>query len=182
MPGRRIVLVDGADVAAPGDLSDLLSSRLRETGRAADTVDVHGWVRPASLRLEFGRTDELSYRTAWFDYEGLTREVIRSVRDRARWLPAMWDEVSDRSARMNYRDADTDHVLVIFGPMLLGRDLDSDMTVALTMTESTLRRRMSPGEHWTVPALVQHRASHDEQADLEVRMDHPDRPALLVER
>jgi hypothetical protein len=107
--------------------------------------------------------------------------VITAVRTRDQWLPALWDERSDRSARARPRTAAQNQVVVVAGPMLLGRGLDLDVTVALTLTERTASRLTPEDERWTVPALTAH-AEHGERADVEVRMDHPDRPALLVER
>ncbi|WP_328812966.1 hypothetical protein [Rhodococcus sp. NBC_00297] len=179
--GRCVVAVDGADAADPVAFAQRVVARLRADGRAADLVSLHDWVRPASLRLEYGHEDELSYRTLWFDYDALTREVITAVHKRDQWLPALWDERSDRSARARPRTAAQNQVVVVAGPMLLGRDLDLDVTVALTLTERTASRLTPEDERWTVPALTAH-AEHGERADVEVRMDHPDRPALLVER
>ncbi|MBM7414742.1 MULTISPECIES: hypothetical protein [Nocardiaceae] len=179
--GRCVVAVDGADAADPVAFAQQVVTRLRADGRAADLVSLHDWVRPASLRLEYGHEDELSYRTLWFDYEALTREVITAVHTRDRWLPALWDERSDRSARARPRTAAQNQVVVVAGPMLLGRGLDLDVTVALTLTERTASRLTPEQLRWTVPALTAH-AEHGERADVEVRMDHPDRPALLVER
>lgn len=178
--GRRVVIVDGADAARPIDLAARITDRLRTEGRAADVVDLHGWVRPASLRLEHGRTDELSYRTAWFDHDGLAREVIGALRDHGRWLPAIWDPATDRSARLRVVPAAADQVLVLAGPMLLGRGLGADLTVALTLSSSALRRLTPADEQWTVVALTTWTADHDETPDVEVKVDHPDRPALRM--
>ena len=67
-------------------------------GREAGVVSLHDYVHPASLRLEYGHTDEMSYRTIWFDVAALRREVVDSFRADGRWLPALWDERRDRSA------------------------------------------------------------------------------------
>ncbi|MGN7134294.1 hypothetical protein ACTHQY_13580 [Rhodococcoides corynebacterioides] len=178
LAGRRVVLIDGADAARPVDLAARVSERLRTEGRAADVVDLGGWVRPASLRLEYGHTDEMSYRTAWFDYDGLAREVVGALRDHGRWLPAIWDAQSDRSARLRVVDAGPDQVLIVAGPMLLGRGLHADLTVALTLSPAALRRLTPEDDHWTVDALVTHADRHDDTPDVEVKVDHPDRPAL----
>ncbi|MBO0856075.1 MAG: hypothetical protein J2P18_20175, partial [Nocardia sp.] len=73
------------------------------------------------------------------------------------------------------RPADAGTVLVVAGPMLIGRGLDFDVTVRLHMSEAALRRWTDPDQLWTIPAL---RHFHSEPADFEVRWDHPDRPAL----
>lgn len=178
LAGRRVVLIDGADAARPVDLAARVAERLRTDGRAADVVDLRGWVRPASLRLEYGRTDELSYRTAWFDYDGVAREVVAALHDRGHWLPAIWDAESDRSARLRAVDAGPDQVLIVAGPMLLGRGLRTDLTVALTLSPAALRRLTPEDDRWTVDALLTHAERHGETPDVEVKVDHPDRPAL----
>ncbi|MGB3771693.1 MAG: hypothetical protein WBF79_07140 [Rhodococcus sp. (in: high G+C Gram-positive bacteria)] len=179
--GPCVVGVDGADAADPTSLAASVTMRLRERGRAADVVSMHDWVRPASLRLEYGHEDEFSYRTLWFDYSGLTREVVEALRGHGRWLPALWDEQTDRSVRSIPRIATDNQVVLVAGPMLLGRDLDFDLTVALTLDRRTAIRLTPEDLQWTVPALYAH-AEHGDTADIEVKVDHPDRPALLVER
>ncbi|MFC3963036.1 hypothetical protein [Nocardia jiangsuensis] len=177
---RTVVAVDGADAADPESLADLLVSRLRETGRDAASVPLHGYVRPASLRLEYGRDDIDSYRDAWFDYAALDREVLRALRERGRWLPALWDEVADRSARATLRDASDGTVLVVSGPMLLGRGLAFDTTVRLELSEPALHRLTPDDQRWTVPALLAHAVEYPEEADFAVRWDHPNKPALRI--
>ncbi|MEV0707208.1 hypothetical protein [Nocardia aurea] len=177
--GHTVIAVDGADAADPVALARRFADSLRDAGRGADVVALHDFVRPASLRLEFGRDDEMSYRTAWFDYAALRREVLDALRDDDRWLPALWNERDDRSARTPIRHARPGTVLVVAGPMLLGRDLDFDLTVRLDMSEAALRRRTPDSEHWTIEPLLRYRRENPVTADFSVRWDHPDRPALL---
>ncbi len=100
------------------------------------------------------------------------------LRTRGRWLPAIRDAESDRSARRRVVDAGPDQVLIVAGPMLLGRDLHADLTAALTLSPAALRRLTPEDDRWTVDALLTHAAHHDEAPDVEVKVDHPDRPAL----
>ncbi|WP_433597887.1 hypothetical protein ACQPXH_19025 [Nocardia sp. CA-135953] len=179
--GRMLTAVDGADAAEPVAIADRVATALRDTGRAAEVVSLHDYIRPASLRLEFGRTDEMSYRTAWFDFAALDREVIRALRHDARWLPALWDEDRDRSARSPIRAAAPDTVLLVAGPMLLGRGLDFDLTVHLDMSERALHRRTPPDDQWTIPALLRHDRDNPSNPALFIRWDHPDRPALRID-
>jgi len=51
------VAVDGPDLAGPGDLARTIAERLPALGRAAVVVPADGFYRPASVRLEHGRTD-----------------------------------------------------------------------------------------------------------------------------
>ncbi|WP_067656649.1 hypothetical protein [Nocardia harenae] len=178
--GRAVVAVDGADAAEPESLAAEVVSHLREVGRAAASVPLHGYVRPASLRLEYGRDDVGSYRDAWFDYAALDREVLRALRERGRYLPALWDEAADRSARAAIRDASAGTVLIVSGPMLLGRGLAFDHTVRLVLTEPALLRRTPEDQRWTIPALLAHAAEHPEEPDFAVRWDHPGKPALRI--
>ncbi|RJO68409.1 hypothetical protein D5S18_33960 [Nocardia panacis] len=178
--GYVVVGVDGADAAEPVRVAERIAAALREPGRPAHTVAVRDFVRPASLRLEFGRTDELSYRTAWFDYAAVRREVVSALREHGRWLPALWDERTDRSARAATRTALPGTVLLVAGPMLLGRGLAFDHTLALAMSESALRRKTPESDRWTIPALLRHDAETTDTPTTFVRWEHPDRPALRV--
>ncbi|WP_228001611.1 hypothetical protein [Nocardia australiensis] len=176
--GRLVIAVDGADAAEPVALADDIASALRATGRPAEVVSLHDYIRPASLRMEFGRDDELSYRTAWFDYAAVRREVVDTLRERGRWLPALWNESTDRSARATVRDAPANLVVALAGPMLLGRAPKFDLTIRLDMSESALRRHTPPDARWTIPALLCHNIENPDTPTLFVRWDHPDRPAL----
>lgn len=170
------VAISAADAAAPLALAEDVAARLRVAGRAADIVSLHDFVRPASLRLERGHSDPDSYRWDWFDYDALDREVVRALHDQQRWLPRMWDETRDRSARAQRIDAPQGQVLVVAGPMLHGRGLVFDLTVHLAMSRAALKRRTSDTDRWTVDPLLEHDATAE--ADIVVRYDHPDRPAM----
>ncbi|WAC55278.1 hypothetical protein [Gordonia sp. SL306] len=177
--GRVVVVIDGADAARPDDLADRLADRLRAVGRAAGVVRMSDYLRAASLRFEYGHTDPESYRSGWFDHQALDREVVSALRVAGRWLPRLWDAEQDRSFRDRRQDAAPDQVLILAGPMLVGRDLDVDLTIRLRMSEATLRRISPPDTAWTIePILRYSEASGD--ADIEVRYDHPDRPAVAV--
>ncbi|WP_067813840.1 hypothetical protein [Nocardia inohanensis] len=180
-PGPRVVAVDGADAAEPVALARMIAERGVEYGWTAGVVDLHDFVRPASLRYEFGRDDEMSYRSAWFDYGAVDREVVRAIRERGRWLPALWDERADRSARAKVRQMPAHTVLFVAGPMLSGRGLKFDLTVALRMSAAALRRKTPEQEWFTLAALREHEAGAAEESDFVVAWDHPDRPALRVE-
>lgn len=179
--GGRLVAVDGADAARPLDFARLAVDHLRADGRPAEAVRLHDFVRPASLRMEFGR-DETAYRTAWFDYPALLREVLDPLRAHGEWLPALWDETADRSARAVRRRAVPGTVLFVAGPMLLGRGLPFDLTVRLDLGPAALARGTTAADAWTLPALAGHDRDHPETPDYFVRWDHPDRPALRTDR
>lgn len=177
LDGHRVVGVDGADAAGPLDFARRAAGRVHADGRPAEVVSIHDFVRPASLRMEFGR-DEISYRTGWFDYAALQREVLDPIHRDGTWLPALWDESTDRSARVRTRTALPGTVLFVAGPMLLGRGLPFDLTVRLDLTPATLTRGTPGEEAWTIPALLAHDRSHTESPAYFIRWDHPTRPAL----
>ncbi|MEU1204506.1 hypothetical protein [Nocardia sp. NPDC005825] len=178
--GFAVVAVDGADAAEPLIVARGAADLLRGRGRPAEVVSLHDFVRPASVRLEYDRDSEFTYRTGWFDYAAVNREVLTSLRDNGRYLPALWNEHTDRSARARIREAADGTVLFLAGPMLLGRGLDFDLTVALRMSEGALRRRTDPAQMFTVDGLLEFQRERAETPDLLVAWDHPDRPALRV--
>lgn len=177
---RTIGVVDGADAADPVAFAHRIRERIRSTGRACDVIDLHDFVRPASLRFEYSRTDDITYRTAWFDFDALQREVIAPMAPggRGRYLPRLWNEAVDRSARESLKDSADDHVLVVAGPTILGR-VDAAVTVHLKLSAGALRRRTAEHEQWTIEPLTQFYAETDAEPEFTVRWDHPDKPALL---
>ena len=176
------VAVDGAEAADPGMLTDAVAVRLRAQGVPVARVSLADWLRPASLRLEHGHTDEESYRRGWFDLPALDREVLTPLEPGGTglWLPTLWDATRDRSTRAERRAAAPGTVLLVDGPMLLGQWLPFELGVHLHVSAGALLRR-TPDEHrWTVPPLLAHEADvgTDELADVLVRAEHGDRPAL----
>lgn len=182
--GRTIAVVDGADAAQPVEFAERIRERVRSGGRTCDVIDLHDFVRPASLRFEYSRTDELTYRTAWFDFDALDREVVAPMREggRGTFLPRLWDEASDRSARARLVDAAADHLLVIAGPTILGRIGGAAVTIHLRLSEGALRRRTPVDQHWTIDPIIQYYADTETEPDFTVRWDHPDRPAVIPPR
>lgn len=176
------VLVDGADAAKPDELCTAVAAGLRAAGRPSVVVRLADWWRPASLRLEQGHRDPESFRQHWFDYAALRREVLDPLGPggSGKWLPTLWDFSADRATRVPRESTDAGLVLLVAGPMLLGRDLPCELAVHLHLSEAALRRRTPPELGWTVPAVVaqEQTADSDEVADVLVRVDHPDRPAV----
>ena len=178
--GPVVGAIDGADAAYPDRLADDVAAALRASGRPAAVVRIVDYIRPASVRMEFGRTDAESYRTLWFDYEALDREVLTALRDHGVWLPRLWDKRTDRSPRDRPMTAGPDQVVIVAGPMLLGRGLRLSPIVRLTMSEGALRRTTPSDGEWTVEAVVEHERSVHDEADLTVRYEHADRPAIMA--
>ena len=180
------VAIDGPAAAEPGRLADALVDPLRLRGRPAVRVDTADFLRPASLRLEFGRENPDSFYAGWFDEAGLAREVL----DRAgpggdgRVLTRLWNARTDRSARDSYHPLAPGSVLLVSGPLLLGGGLAFDFTVHLEMSPAALLRRTPPGQRWTLPAFARYATEVDPAAfaDVVLRVDDPKRPAMVEER
>ncbi|GAA3393143.1 uridine kinase [Cryptosporangium minutisporangium] len=176
------VAIDGADAAQPGQLADRLVDPLRAGGVAAVRVRAGDFLRPASLRWEFGKTDPDSFYDHWLDAGGLTREVLTPWAEGGRYLPALWDAATDRAVRADYRPVPPRAVLLVDGPLLLGRGLPFDLTVHLRLSAAALRRRTPADEAWTLPAFARYEAEVDpaSTADVVVRADDPRHLAVLV--
>ncbi|MFD4676898.1 uridine kinase [Lentzea sp. NPDC058450] len=172
LDGRARVLIDGAPAADPGRLADAVVEPLRALGRAVQRVSVQDFLRPASVRLEHGRTDPHSYRHGWFDYSGLRREVLDPAMH-GKVLPSLWNAVTDRASRAEYVDVPENGVVLVDGTLLLDRGLPAELTVHLWLSPGALRRKTA--DEWTLPAFD----DYDPVADLFVRYDHPERPGLV---
>ncbi|MCP2329986.1 uridine kinase [Actinoalloteichus caeruleus] len=180
---RPRVVVDGAPAAEPGDLATALVGRLRRRGREVFAVSADDFPRPAALRLERGRTNPDAYYEDWTDVGALRREVLTPLGPDGdgRALPRLWDAASDRSARASRVRVDEGTVLLVSGGLLLGHGLPWDLAVHLWLSEPALRRRTTAERGWTLPAFdrYEREVAPREVADVVVRVDHPDRPAVL---
>jgi hypothetical protein len=180
-PGRVRAALDGPPPTRPLALAERVADALRTRGRMAVVVSADDFLRPASVRLEFGREDPDEFLDGWLDTGGLRREVLDPAGPggSGRVLPRLWDAGADRAHRDKYVELPTDGVVLLAGALLLGRDLPLDLTVHLRMTPAALSRTLPDDERWTLPAYaryVEERAP--EAADLVVLSDHPDRPAV----
>jgi hypothetical protein len=185
--GERLrVAVDGAPAARPGALAHALVDPLRAAGRPVVRVSAGDFLRPASVRLEHGREDPDAYLDDWLDVAGLAREVLDPMGPGGpgRYLPSLWDPVRDRATRAPAVAAPPGAVLVLDGALLLGRWLDLDLTVHLALRPASLARRTPARERWTLAAFERYRdeVRPEGVADVVVRCDDPDRPALVVDR
>ena len=170
-PGRVRVLLDGPAPTDPGGLAADVAARLRERGRDALAVDAGDFLRPASVRLEFGREDPDELLERWLDEDALRREVLV---DDGPVLPRLWNPATDRAYRNDKVEPD---VVLLHGALLLGRGLPAEVIVHLRMGRAALARHL-PG--WQLPAFARYEAERDPggEADLVVLADHPDRPAI----
>ncbi|NBE53734.1 uridine kinase [Streptomyces boluensis] len=175
------IAVDGAPAAPTADLAHRLADALRVRGRHPLVVSAHGFLRPASLRFEYGHRDADSYYDGWFDTGALWREVFGPLDPggSGRVLPDLWDAATDRATRSAYAQLPPGGVLLLHGPFLLGKWFPFDLSVHLALTPATLRRRTPPDEQWTLPAFARYADEVDPAAtaDVLVRADDPRRPA-----
>ncbi|MEU0301412.1 uridine kinase [Streptomyces sp. NPDC006175] len=173
--------VDGAPAARPGEQAERLAEVLRARGRPVLTVSTSGFLRPASLRYEYGKQDPDSYADSWFDTGALWREVFRPLEPggSGRVLPDLWDPATDRATRSPYQVLPEGGALILHGPLLLGHWFPFDLCVHLSLSAGALRRRTEEGERWTLPAFARYEDEADPagRADVVVRADDPHHPA-----
>lgn len=178
------VALDGAPVARPQDLADALAEPLRVGGRSVLRVSARDFLRPASLRYEFGREDPDAYYDDWLDAGGLHREVLAPLGPggTGKALPSLWDSEHDRATRARYVAVPPGGILLLDGTLLLGRGLPFDLTVHLHLSPAALARRTEDAQAWTLPAY--HRYDQDvrpqQAADIAVKVDDPRHPALIL--
>ncbi|GIG66914.1 uridine kinase [Phytomonospora endophytica] len=170
------VAVDGAAVARPRDLADALAAELRPLGRETLIVPSGGFLKPASLRFEYGKRDADAFLDHWLDSGALFREVFDPLEAKGsgRVLPDLWDTTKDRATRSPYVELAPGTVVVVVGEFLLNRWFPFDLSVHIHLSAGALRRRGT--EDWQLPAFARY-DGEVEPADVVVRADHADRPA-----
>ncbi|WP_245159739.1 uridine kinase [Blastococcus sp. CT_GayMR19] len=176
--------VDGPELAAPEQLAERIAERLPSAGRAAVVVPAAGFYRPASVRLEHGRTDPDARYTDWLDVRALAREVLDPVGPggSGQYLPVLWDVERDRAARARRLPMPPGGVLLVAGPLLQGVGLSFDVVVHLRVAPAARRRLVAADQAWVLPAYDRYDDEVDPAAlaDAVVLADHPDRPALVL--
>ncbi|MFI2713700.1 uridine kinase [Micromonospora sp. NPDC018662] len=181
--GRLRVAVDGPPAAAPDALAAALVDPLRAAGRPALHVRAADFLRPASVRLEQGRTNPDAYYEGWLDEPGLRREVLDPAGPdgTGRVLPSLWDADADRASRAAYQELPAGGVVLVSGALLLGGTLAFDVAVHLVLSPAALVRRTDPAWRWTLPAFARYADEVDPAsfADVVVRADDPRHPALV---
>ncbi|MFC5942839.1 uridine kinase [Micromonospora harpali] len=182
-PGRLRVAVDGAPAARPVERAAALVDPLRALGRPVLHVRAADFLRPASVRLEFGRTNPDAYYEGWVDEPGLRREVLDPAGPggSGRILPSLWDPRTDRASRAGYVTLPPHGVVLVSGALLLGGGLPVDLAVHLELSPAALARRTDPALRWTLPAFARYaeEVAPAGFADVVVRIDDPRRPALV---
>ncbi|MFS8480085.1 MAG: uridine kinase [Micromonosporaceae bacterium] len=180
------VAIDGPPAADPDGVADALVDPLRVRGRPVLRISTADFLRPASLRYEFGRTNPDAYYEGWLDESGLRREVLDRLGPggTGRVLPSLWDTATDRATRAAYVTVPPGTITLVSGPLLLGGGLPFEYTVHLALSEAALARRTPPDARWTLPAFARYRdeVAPESVADVVVRLDDPRRPALVEAR
>ncbi|CAM5686029.1 Uridine kinase OS=Streptomyces fumanus OX=67302 GN=GCM10018772_65790 PE=4 SV=1 [Streptomyces fumanus] len=105
----------------PGDLAERVAETLRVLGRPSLVVGTAGFLRPASVRLQYGHQDLDAYYDGWYDTGALWREVFGPLEPGGdgRVLPDLWDPVTDRATRSPYTTLPPGGFLLLHGPLLL---------------------------------------------------------------
>jgi hypothetical protein len=182
--GRLRLAVDGAPAAGTAGLADAVAERLRLLGHPALRVSAGDFLRPASLRLEYCHQDPDAYFDGWLDTNALFREVFDPLEPGGSGLvlPALRSARADRALRTAPVALPPGGVLVLDGPLLLGRWFPLDLSVHLHLGPAALARRTPADQQWTLPAFARYQdETHPaDAADLVVRADDPRHPALVV--
>jgi hypothetical protein len=177
------VAVDGPPAAEPERLAEALVDPLRARGHATLHVRTADFLRPASVRLEFGRTNPDSYYEGWVDEAGLRREVLDPAGPggSGRVLPSLWDARRDRATRAGYLTLPPGGVVLVSGDLLLGSGLPFELAVHLVLSPAALARRTPPELAWTLPAYERYAAEvgPDGFADVVVTVNDPRHPAII---
>ena len=180
---RLRVAIDAAVAADPHALAADLVDPLRVRSRPALRISTDDFLRPASLRLEHGRTDPDAYYEDWLDEAGLRREVLDRLEPggSGQILPSLWNARTDRASRAAYVSVPPGGVLLVSGPFLLGGGLPFDLAVHLVLSPGALGRRTPPDLLWSLPAYARYEAEVAPAglADVVVRVDDPRHPAVV---
>jgi hypothetical protein len=180
---RLRVGFDSAPSAGGYELADALTGPLRAEGHVPVRVDSADFLRPASLRLELGRTNPDAFYESWYDLAALRREVLDPLGPggSGEILTTFWNPRTDRATRAPYQPVPPGGVLLLAGPLLLGAGLDLDLTVHCAQSPAALARRIPADEQWTLPAYQRYADEVGPQwlADVVLRMDDPAHPALV---
>src|SRR3712207_9402634 len=108
-----MVLPGAPGVTGPHALAEALAERLPSLSRPAVVVPAEGFLRPASLRFEHGRTDPDARYTDWLDAGALSREVLGPVGPggSGTFLPVLRDVDRARAGRALPRTTDRQSVV-----------------------------------------------------------------------
>jgi len=181
--------VDGAVPADTGGLADLVAADLAAEGRPVLRVRALDFLRPRSVRLEHGPDDPDAGYERWVDHHALRREVLDPLGPDGdlRWLATLWDADRDRATRAPRQQAPPGSTLVLDGQFLLRWETADavDVGVHLQAGDAALARRLPAPDVRRVQgawARYTEETWPQDRADLVVRVEHPDRPALVLDQ
>lgn len=185
---RARVAVDGAVDADTAAVADGVADHLARSGRAVLRVRAGTFLRPRSVRLELGPDDGDAGYERWVDHLALRREVLDPLGPDGdgSWLPDLWDAARDRATRTTRHPSPVGAVLVVDGPFLLRWETADavDVGVHLVASPAALARRVPEPDRRRVLGSWQRYLDEtrpDQRADLVVRVEHLDRPVLVVD-
>jgi hypothetical protein len=181
-PARPRIGFDGPIEVGTAGLADAVAAELPASGRSAVRVSTSWWWRPASLRLEFGRTDVDMLLGGWVDDAALRRELLDPFGPggTGRILRRLRDPVTDRSIREDRIPVGGQDVLLIDGPFLRTGGLPLDAVVHIQVSTNTLARSLPADRQWWSAAFDRYLTEDQpvEQAAAIVAYDHPAAPAI----
>ncbi len=183
LPGTHPVAgIDGATEIGSTALADAVAGALADLNRPVIRASTSWWWRPASLRLEFGRTDVDMLLAGWVDTGALLRELLDPLGDNGsgHYLTRLRDPDTDRSIREPRQAAPAGSVLLLDGPFLLAAGLPMDGVVHLQVSRGTLGRALPADRHWWLEGFQRYLSEDrpNEQAAAVVAYDHPAAPAI----
>ncbi len=183
LPGDHpTVGVDGALEVGGTELADKVAAHVRALGRPVLRACTQWWWRPASLRLELGRTDLDMLLYGWVDSAALRRELFEPLAPggTGQVLRRLRDPDFDRSVRQAQQSAEPRAVVLLDGPFLLAAELPLDRLVHLQVSAGALGRALPPDRHWWLGAFERYRREHHPagSADVVISYDHPRAPAI----
>lgn len=168
-----------------GELAAGVVRHLEQEAIPVSRLHASDFLRPRSLRLEFGRDDVAGFK-GWYDVAALRREALDHLGPGGdgSWLPRLRDPQTDRSIREHRQQAPPGSIVVLDGRFLLRPGLRGalDLVIHLDVSLAARTRRTTQDDAPLALGAWDHYLAQchpDELADLVVRFDHPDRPAVM---
>jgi hypothetical protein len=181
-PKRPRIGFDGPTEVGTAELADAVAAELPSLSRSAVRVSTSWWWRPASLRLEFGKTDADTLLKGWVDNAALRRELLDPFGPggTGRILRRLRDPVTDRSVRDDRIQVGGQDVLLLDGPFLRAGGLPLDAVVHIQVSPNTLARSLPADRQWWLKGFDRYLIEDQpiEKAAAIVAYDHPAAPAV----
>ena len=179
---RPRIGIDGPIEIGAAGLADAVAAELPALGRPAVRVSTSWWWRPASLRLELGRTDVDMLLGGWVDDAALRRELLDPLGPggTGRYLRRLRDPVTDRSVREDRIPVERAGRAAAGRPVPAGGRAAAGCRRARPGFAATLARSLPPDRQWWLrgvrPVPAEDRRSMS--AAVVVAYDHPAAPAI----